>query len=92
MGRRIVRISGELFTEMITEGWQCGGHSEVVRCIKGLPAGAKYVGAGMLYEIGDRMAEPRHFAVKLFYDHPDWPDDFEVINVEFETSFEYRET
>ena len=75
MGKRIVSISGELFTEMITEGWQAGGTGEVVRCIEGLPEGAKYLGIDAIDDVVyQRDAEPRLFIVRLLYEHPDWPD------------------
>ena len=48
MGKRVVKVSSELLTEMITEGWQAGGDDEIVRCIKGLPSDATFVGSEAL--------------------------------------------
>ena len=75
MGKRIVSISGELFTEMITEGFQAGDEVESVRCIEGLPEGAKFLGIDAIDDVVYRRdTEPRLFTVRLLYEHPDWPD------------------
>lgn len=72
MGHRIISISGELFTEMATEGWQAGGPTGIVRCIEGLPEGARFVASSA--ERRWAPVEPGLFVVHLLYYHPDWPD------------------
>ena len=84
MGMRRVSISGELLTEMLTEGWQAGGPDEAVRCVKGLLPGARFIGSNIATYGRKRAAEPSVFTVYLFYQHPDWSDDLEEIDVVFE--------
>ena len=72
MGRKQVAISGELFTEMITEGWQAGGETEAIRCIEGLPPGATFVRSYI--EPCWNTIEPKQFIAYLVYEHPDWPE------------------
>ena len=73
MGQKKVGISGELLTEMITEGWQAGSADEVVRCIEGLPPGAMFVRSYV--EPRWNTVEPRMFVAYLVYEHPGWPDE-----------------
>ena len=89
MGKRVVSISGELFTAWITKGWQCGGPDTVVRCIEGLPAGAKYEGADLVESWHSGSEEPLRFTVDLIYSHPDWPEDDAMPYQQVEYSMAY---
>lgn len=45
MGQRIVRITGELLANIMTEGWKVpSAQGELLMCNKGLPPDAKLVG------------------------------------------------
>ena len=57
MGRRRVCISHQLLTQMITEGYRVAQ----LKCIKGLPEGAKLVGS---------IAQGTY--VDLIYEHSSW--------------------
>ena len=61
MGHRRIRISGELLTEMLTEGWQAGGPDEAYRCVKGLLPGATFVGADVERYVVNRQEEPKYY-------------------------------
>jgi hypothetical protein len=68
VGYRIVRMSKELFAEFFTEGWTVPNRDgERVRCVKGLPEGAKLeaVSNELYLDTGD---------IALKFSHPSWPD------------------
>ena len=41
---RAVRVSGELWQEICTQGWKAADDIGIVECVEGLPEGAKFVG------------------------------------------------
>jgi hypothetical protein len=57
-----VRISAELFTEILTEGWEL---SRAVRCIKGLPGGSVCVGVTW---------DPIYVQAIAVFDHPSFAE------------------
>jgi len=68
MGQRIVRMSGEIFQQILTEGFTLptrGGRR--FRVTRGLPEGAKFVGMahGLYFDTGE-------WALK--FEHPSWTD------------------
>ena len=65
MGRRIVKMSSDLLTQMLTQDWEIG-RGEIIRCIKGLPEGARLEEADV---------------VDLVFSHPDWPDDLAIYEI-----------
>lgn len=69
MGYRIVQMSRGLFTEMMTEGWSMPRRAdERIRCVKGLPEGAKLEAVSM-----DYYFDSGHIALK--FSHPSWADE-----------------
>ena len=81
MGYRMVKMTTELFEEFFTEGWTCPSEDNTrIRCIKGLPAGAKLeaVSMDLWFDSG---------AVALKFSHPSWDnqptDAIPVISVTY---------
>lgn len=79
MGKRAVRVSGELWQEICTVGWS--GTSE---CVEGLPEGATFcnVAVSLLRELGEGAAQISTLA--FIFEHPDWPEvegKVPVVNV-----------
>lgn len=71
MGQRIVKITTELFTHILTEGWSIGDDSYSIHCIEGLPEGAILMGvypAGCSYNSSKGVSE-----ITLKFEHSDWP-------------------
>lgn len=68
MGYRVVRVNGEIFDHLMTQGnrWpDCQGRTLVVD--NGLPEGAKLVAMSIdLYFLSNQIA--------LRFSHPSWPD------------------
>ena len=69
MGQRIVRMTGELFQELLTEGRTFpDAAGKVLKVTKGLPEGARLVG----------LSHDRYFTTygqwALKFEHPSWPD------------------
>lgn len=60
-------MSCELFEQMFTDGYTLPAEGKIVRCIKGLPPGAKLEAMSMqvFFNTGD---------IALRFSHPDWPD------------------
>lgn len=67
MGRRIIRISSDLFQELLPEGKQWTSESEL-KAIKGLPEGARLVGVSVHYYWDNDD-------VLLKYEHESWPEN-----------------
>lgn len=68
MGQRIVRMTTDLFQEIMTEGWVIPNRSdESVRCVRGLPSGAQLVGVSnqFFFTTGD---------IALKFEHESWPE------------------
>lgn len=69
MGFRIVRISAEILTDWFTEGFMLPRHmGERIRCMNGLPEGAKLVGVSdhLFFDTND---------IALKFSHPSWADE-----------------
>lgn len=84
MGKRIVRVSGELFQMLLTEGTSYpNADGRGIRITKGLPEGAKLIGmSNDLLFVSDEWA--------LKYEHPSWPDQppglaIPYLNIEVES-------
>lgn len=71
MGQRIVRMSIELFTEILTEGWSVGDDGWSIHCTEGLPPDAKLLEVYPGY-VGGLGPGIRHVAFR--FEHSDWPE------------------
>jgi len=69
-GRKIARMSTELFIEILTDGRSIGGDGLIIRCVKGLPPGAKLVSIYPSYQFPN-VVDPEW--INLVFEHPDCP-------------------
>jgi len=86
MGKRIIAVSSELWTELCTQGHEIGRHG-VVTCTAGLPEDARFLGAE--YE-----EQPNTWPILLFYfEHSDWEGPVHggvIPRIEVTYSWDYR--
>jgi hypothetical protein len=68
MTKRAVRISRELWTEILTTGW----HAEHIECVEGLPERATLVGTFLRDDVCDGISGEEWGDLVLIFEHPDW--------------------
>lgn len=71
MGKKAVRVSGELWQQICTIGWACGDglSRDGLICTEGLPEGAIFHSAFYIPSVYSGT----HILTFVF-EHPDWPE------------------
>ena len=101
MGTKQIQVTGELWQEICTAGWECGaGLQDGMRCTEGLPEGARFCGVSYIHHgiqgwgMFRKAERPEFPNILIFiFEHPDWPEvgpgeDVPIINVVHEKTHE----